>query len=159
MRWLPLALALLAAPAHAQGSHPSVQCVLSATPLNFGAYTPRLSQPSEFTATLTITCSTPLATPVAVSGRIGLGGGGGGLSTRRMANEGQPLRYQLFADAAHTMPWGDGTAGSATIALQGTVRSGLPLRRSYIVYGRLLARQTGTRVGTYADILAVTFNY
>ncbi len=159
-----LALAALAAtasaPAAAQMSHASVSCVLSATPLNFGVYNPAWPAPTDFSATITVTCTTPLAGPVPVAGSVTLSpGGGAAAGTRRMASDGAVLRYQVYADAGRSVVWGDGSGGSMTVPISGTAGRTQPLRMTFTAHGRLLARQGNATVGTYNDLLTATLSY
>ena len=148
-------LVLLPCGAGAQSSPSSVLCVLTATPLSFGSYQPARGQPVDLTATLIVTCTTPLAAAVPVTGTLALSGG----VVRRMAQGGAVLRYQLYADPTHSAVWGDGSGGSVTVRLGGTVSRAVPLRIGFTVYGRLLARQASAGIGTYTDLLTATLTY
>lgn len=152
-RALTLALLLAAAPAAAQPSSPAVHCQLGVTPLDFGSYSARRPAPTDFTATLTVFCHTPLAAPTPVSGSIAPADGPS--LTRRLAQPKGALAYQLFQDPAHRIPW----AANSAIPLRGIVARGHPLRLSVTVYGRLLARQGSAPVGQYADHLVAVLSY
>jgi spore coat protein U-like protein len=165
MRWLPgrngfsllvvLTVAALApAPAHAAGG---ASCGLSATPLAFGNYVPASSSPTDFIATITVTCSASGMTPVPISGTIKLTGAGGPAS-RHLTDGAHQLRYQLYLDPARSVPWGD-VGGVGAAAISGVVGPATPFRQALTVYGRILARQSDTRVGKYADQVIVILNY
>lgn len=155
-----LGAALVPGCAAAQLSHASVTCVLSATPLNFGAYSTALPAPAESSATLVVTCTTPLPGPVPVSGSLSLSyGRGSATGTRRMSSGHTALRYQIYADTAHSMVWGDGSDGTQPIPFSGTVGRTQPLRMTLTAHGRLLARQGGAAAGSYNDVLTVTLTY
>lgn len=132
-------------------------CDLTATPLAFGRYSPSSGSPADFNATLTVTCISPSAEPVAVEGAITLLGGATG---RRLTNgSGEMLRYQLYLDAARSRLWGDGAGGGRSVPVSGTAGSNRIFRQTVTIYGRILARQTHTMVGTYADQLEAVFDY
>jgi outer membrane usher protein len=151
---------VMAGPAAAQFSHASVTCALSATPLNFGGYSPAAASPADFSATITVTCTTSVAGPVPVSGTLTLSpGGGGSAGSRRLASDGAVLRYQVYADGGYSAVWGDGTGGSMAVPVSGTVGRGQPLRLAFTARGRLLARQGGAAAGVYSDMLAVSLTY
>lgn len=151
---------LVACPAAAQFSHASVTCALSATPLNFGIYDPTWPTPTDFSATITVTCTTPLAGPVPVSGTLMLSPGTSATPTvRRMAHDGAVLRYQIYVDSAYSMVWGDGTGTTLTIPVSGTSGRTQPLRQTFTAHGRLLARQGSAGVGAYQDLLTATLSY
>jgi len=146
--------ALAPAPAHAARG---ASCGLSATPLAFGNYVPSSSSPTDFTATIIVTCTASGATPAAISGTINLTGAGGP-SGRQLTDGAQQLRYQLYLDPARSVPWGDGS-GAGAESISGVVGLTTPLRQAFTVYGRILARQSATRVGNYADHITVILNY
>jgi spore coat protein U-like protein len=145
--------------AQAQSSHPSVSCALSSTPLDFGLYSPTARAPADFTATVTVTCTTGLSVPVAVVGTIALHGGSGGTAARWMPGGGAGLRYQLYTDPGRSVVWGDSAAGGATVAFTGSVRAGEVMRSVFTVHGRILARQSGSRAARYADLVTATLIY
>jgi len=148
-------LELAAVPAHAAGS---VSCSLAATPLAFGAYAPSSNVPADFTATITVTCTATGATAVPLQGSIALIGATSPHG-RQLTAQTYALRYHTYLDPARTMFWGDGTGRSGMQQVTGIVGPGMPLRRAYTVYGRILARQTGAHAGTYVDHLTALLNY
>ena len=131
-------------------------CGLTATPLAFGNYVPSSNSPTDFTATITVTCIASGAAAVPISGTINLTGAGGP-SGRNLTDGAQQLRYQLYLDPARSVPWGNGGAGAESIS--GVVGPTTPFRQAFTVYGRVLARQSAARVGHYADQITVILNY
>ncbi len=146
---------LASAPARAAGG---ATCNLTTTPLAFGNYVPASSTPSDFTATISLTCTASSATPVPVQGTIALASSGGP-SGRRLADGARRLRYQLYLDPARTVLWGDHSGGSDAAAFSGVAGASAPYRQELPVYGRILARQSGTSVGHYSDQITVILNY
>jgi spore coat protein U-like protein len=136
----------------------AVSCSLVATPLAFGQYVPFSNLPDDFTATITVTCTATGTTAVPLQGSISLIGAMGS-SGRQLSNGGATLRYHTYLNPARTMYWGDGTGRGGTQAVTGVVGPGIPFSQSYTVYGRILARQSTVRVGTYADQITVMLNY
>ncbi|SFK68020.1 spore coat U domain-containing protein [Caulobacter sp. UNC279MFTsu5.1] len=151
---LGLATALAAAPAWAEGR---ATCALSATPLVFGQYVPYEAAPADFTATITVTCTSSDGAPAPIHGSISLTRSGG-LSDRELTDGPHRLRYQLFLDPSRTTPWGDG-GGGAVRSFSGIASAGAPFKESITVYARILARQSGARVGHYTGHIAVVLNY
>jgi spore coat protein U-like protein len=135
-----------------------VSCSLAATPLAFGQYVPFSNLPDDFTATITVTCTTTGATAVPLQGSISMIGATGA-SGRQLSNGRATLRYHTYLNPARTIYWGDGTGRGGTQAVTGIVGPGIPFHQSYTVYGRILARQSAVRVGTYADQITVMLNY
>jgi spore coat protein U-like protein len=142
------------APARAAGG---ASCGLSATPLAFGNYVPASSSPTDFTATITVTCSASGTTPVPISGTINLTGAGGPAG-RHLTDGAHQLRYQLYRDPARSAPWGDG-GGVGAASISGVVGPTTSFRQALTVYGRILARQSDARVGNYTDHFTVVLNY
>lgn len=67
------------------------------------------------------------------------------------------LGYNLYTDATRSTIWGDGNAGTFTIA-DAYVLTAITITRNYPVYGRIFPGQN-VRVGSYADSITVTVNY
>jgi spore coat protein U-like protein len=132
--------------------------MLSTTPLVFGQYVPSRNVPSDFTATLNLTCVASGTTSATFQGTIGLIGSGepGG---RDLADGRHRLRYQLFVDPARTILWGDGSGDTRTLPTSGTVGPTAPMRQTFTIYGRILARQTDAAVGNYRDQITAVLNY
>lgn len=150
-----LVLALAAVPARAGGG---ISCSLAVTPLVFGQYVPFSNLPDDLTATVTVTCTATGTAAVPLQGSIGLIGTAGATG-HQLRNGAATLRYQTYLNPARTVFWGDGTGRGATQAVTGMVGPGIPFRQCYTVYGRILARQSAARVGSYADRITVLLNY
>jgi spore coat protein U-like protein len=115
--------------------------------LAFGAYDPLSAAPLDSTAVLRYEC--PPGQPV----RVTLDTGQSGTFTwRELRGGGEVLRYNLYLDAARTIVWGDGTAGTAVGPLVKDVARGVT---SAWVFGRVPPAQDVT-VGAYADTITVT---
>jgi spore coat protein U-like protein len=151
-----LIVAALAPPSVAQGLGGVIQCQLAATSLAFGRYSPTQAAPSDSTTTFTVSCITASATPVPVHATLGMAESP---SARQLHTGPHALRYQLYVDAARTVPWGDGNGGTATLAAAGFVSRSSPFRQRVTAYGRLLARQKDAAVGNYTDQLSSTLTY
>lgn len=122
--------------------------VVGGVPLAFGTYTPGTAV--DATTTFTATCTT--GTPYTLKLNAGVGSGAT-FAVRRMTSVADTLDYSLYTDAGRTTVWGDGTAGSSTVASAGT---GLP--QTHTVYGRIPSSAAAT-IGTYADTITVTATY
>lgn len=126
-------------------------CNISATPLDFGSIG-LLSGNHDATSTLSVQCT--LNAPYKVSLNAGTGSGAS-VSARRMTLSGgaPTVNYQLFSDAARTIPWGDGTGGTSTVG-----RTGTGTAQTITVYGRV-PQQPTPRAGAYADTVTATITY
>jgi spore coat protein U-like protein len=133
-------------------------CSLSATPLAFGKYVPSSGSPSDFTATISVTCTASGTISIPIHGTISLTGTGGP-SGRQLSDGGYRLRYQLYLDPARTVLWGIIGGGDGTAVISGVVGPAIPFRQALTVYGRVLARQSDARAGSYADQITVVLNY
>jgi spore coat protein U-like protein len=63
------------------------------------------------------------------------------------------VHYQLYQNASYSTAWGDGSAGTSTMAGAGTGSS-----QSLTVYARVQAQTTPT-AGTYVDTVIATITY
>jgi spore coat protein U-like protein len=154
---LILALAASASPMRPMAQTAgAATCTLSATPLNFGRYTPSSGQPTDFTATLTTTCMANGSAPVQVEGAIVLLG----VSSNRKLGQGpHSLRYQIYLDPARTMPWGEGESGGPKVPVSGLAGPQILFRQNITLYGRILARQDNVEVGDYTDRIVAVLTY
>lgn len=134
---------LLAGPSRAQS------CSLAITSMNFGSPAVLSGAPVDSTATITASCTNYAAANICV----GLDAGSGGLSgfTRLMTGPSGSLRYNLYQDAARTIPWGSRTnPGLGSIpykALSGS--SNFTVTET--IYGRLYAGQSAAALGSYSS--------
>ena len=139
-------------------SSESVTCGVTVTPLQFGEYVPFLGAPTDFTATLTVTCTTTGIVAEPWAGTIALIGADR-QSGRQLRQGSHPLDYMLYLDPARTMPWGDGGSGGAVLPVSGTVQPTTPYRKTIVIYGRIPALQTSASVGRYSDQITVLLDY
>ena len=144
-----------AAPASAAGR---AACTMSTTSLVFGQYVPSRDGPTDFTATITVTCAATGTSSAAVEGTIGLIGSAGP-GDRELAAGAHRLRYQLYLDAARTIPWGDGSGGTRTKAISIIASPGHFARQAHTVYGRIRGRQARTMVGNYSAQITAVLHY
>jgi spore coat protein U-like protein len=151
-------LALLLSGALHRAAAQQVTCTVSATPVSFGLYVTVVASPDDSTGTVSMSCTTPGPgnSPVGVSYSIALSGGGGNTAARRMLSGGSQLGYQLYQDAARSIPWGDTVAQG--VGGSGQVRRDVPLTASHTIHGRIPARQA-VASGSYADVIQVIVTY
>lgn len=124
-------------------------CNVSATNLNFGVVG-NLSSAITAQGGVTVQCTNGDAFRVSLNG-----GASGNVANRSLRLQGgaDTVGYQLYLDAALSMPWGDGSNGTSRLTATG---SGLP--QSYTVYGRI-PPQNSPRPGTYGDTITVTVEF
>jgi spore coat protein U-like protein len=122
-------------------------CLIDSGPLVFGEYDPverNVSIPLDTEAIIVVNCTR--GTPSAVS----LDGGQHATGAQRnLANGADLLRYDLFQDQSHSIPWGN-TPGNVLVLGSS---DGNPL--SVRVFGRVPANQD-IRVGSYTDSIVAT---
>ncbi len=146
---------LAAAPADAAGT---ASCSLSATTLVFGNYLPFSSVPTDVTATITVNCTATGSTTVPIAGSISLTSVSG-FNSRQLSDGTNALRYNTYLDPARTTFWGNGSGLGRTEPVSGVVGPTTPFQQAFTVYGRIPARQSSARVGTYLDQITATLNY
>lgn len=144
-----LVAACVLAPATAR----AVTCTLDVqAPISFGAYDPLSGSPLDTTGTLALSCTSVGAATVMVDLSAG---GAPGFASRRLAGPGADLAYDLYLDAARTVVWGDGTAGTAH---RGPMSPAEGAQLLLPVYARIPARQNVVG-GAYADTVVATIVY
>lgn len=123
----------------------SVTCTVSSPGVSFGSYDTFSAVNLDITGTVTVTCV--ISTPTTIS----LSPGAGTYAVRNMTSGARILNYNLYTSAARTTVWGDGSAGTSTLATNGT-------NVTSTVYGRIPALQNAF-VGSYSDAIIVTIVY
>ncbi len=148
---------LLSLPVPASAACTLCTCMASATGVSFGRYSPLSGFNADYTGNVRISCGGAAGT-VAYTIQLNRGMYSGGFNPRRMGSGGNGLNYQLYADPAHTIIWGDGSSGTGVISDSVSVSVG-GSSRNHIVYGRIPARQRWATVGSYSDTITVTVIY
>jgi spore coat protein U-like protein len=126
-------------------------CLVVATPLLFGNYSPTATVPTDAANTVVATCT--YGTSYQISADAGAGSGAS-IATRKLTG-GLPLgtlNYTLYSDAGRTAVWGN-TANTNTIAAIGQL-----LPTTHNIYGRIFAGQNAT-IGAYVDVINVSLDY
>ena len=146
---IAFALLVVAAPARADS------CSVSATTLAFGAYD--TINTLSGTATITVTCTHTNNPAVRFDYVVALASGPGSYASRQMTGTGDTLTYNLYTTAAMTTVFGDGSAGTATLAGSFVVGGGAGRSGSdgQTVYGRVGAVQN-VLPGAYATASPIT---
>ncbi len=127
-------------------------CLISATAMNFGS-TGLITADRRTTSQLTVQCTNNAAYRIALDG-----GANGTVSARNMQRSGgtasQRVPYQLYTDAAYSIPWGDGTNGTSMVTGLGTGTA-----QTVTVYGRVAAQAGGPTPGSYSDQVQATIYF
>ena len=127
------------------GSAHAACTIFTAVGPAFGTYDGLSSAPLDAVGTISYQCSPPKPT-VQIST-----GSSGSFSARTLRSGAATLRYNLYLDAARSMIWGDGSAGTFTDSPNpGNVTRSIP------VYGRIPAGQDAAS-GSYSDTIQVSF--
>lgn len=156
-RGLRMMLATLAVAAPAS-SLAAADCAVTASSFSFGNYNPLDALPRDSTSTINVQCSLIGLLSLTVTYELSLStGSSASYGLRTLVGPGDPLGYQLYADAARLLIWGDGTAGTVTIT-DGYLLGLGTVSRNYPVYGRLPAGQQ-VGAGTFTDSITVTLEF
>ena len=142
----------------------SASCSLSATPASFGSYDNTLNDTAV--ATISGTCSKGgPADPDMTGATLTLSAGASNaFNTRQMVKGSDRLDYNLYTTAARTVVWGDGTAGTGTVAAMTVQTNGRFLNHNssrnfaMTTYGRIPGNQDAVP-GAYSDTITVTMSY
>lgn len=126
-------------------------CLISATNLDFGT-AGLLNAAVTASSAITLNCTNQSPWTLALSAG---GGSGATVANRLLTRSGgtETVGYGLYTSSAFTTVWGDGTAGTSTVAGTGTGASQIST-----VYGRVPAQVT-PRAGAYSDTIIVTVTY
>jgi spore coat protein U-like protein len=154
MSWKRLFIAValvsigVASPASAQ---PAPSCTISTTSVNFGTYNVFSGTPLDSTGTITYRCNAAAANITIALTQ----GTSGTYSPRNMSKGVELLSYNLYTNAARTVVWGDGTAGTAT-----HFRANPPNNSNVnvTVFARVPAGQD-ISVGSFSDTVSATINF
>jgi len=123
-------------------------CNISAGTLSFGSLGV-LKNTVNAVSTISAQCTSGDAYQISLSG-----GSSSNVAARSMQGPGgAKVTYQLYVDAGHMTPWGDGTSGTGM--MQGT---GNGTMQNITVYGTLPA-QTTPAPGSYSDTITATISF
>ncbi|NDY92125.1 Csu type fimbrial protein [Ideonella livida] len=140
----------------AQAAPAAIACNLGAASLSFGAYDVSSYAPTDMTGTLEMTCLRILSgSSLTVTLTLSGGQSGNPYARQLRAGGNDRLNYQIYRDAARTLPWGS-TAGADAATVTVSLTQIIQLRTySLNLYGRLPPRQD-VAPGSYSDQLVVT---
>lgn len=132
------------------------QCHIgSVSSVNFGTVDPTLATPASGIGSFDVTCTKGTSlTDIKLDGGVNYAGG-----IRQMTDGVNFVAYTLYADAAHTTPWGDNTSGGNAVS------TGLPSFTSAIVpntfqvYGGVVATAENVPAATYTDTVNITVDF
>lgn len=126
-------------------------CTVSANGVIFGVW-PGTTQ--RVTGTISVTCRSGPALTYTINLSAGAAAN---YSPRRMSSGANKLSYNLYADAAYSQIWGDGTGG--TVIVPGSMGAPGPgTTNNHTVYGQIPS-QTLPPAGSYTDTITVTVTY
>ena len=153
--WIVLSAGLWASTAWAGCYDPGAcTCVMSLTGVAFGNYDPQSPSPTDTVGMLTVSCTS--GDPGNSTFSIALSpGSSGNANARTMLHGTHPLYYNLYANVARTVVWGDDSGGGESVA------SGFAANRvakAFSIYGRIPALQSPW-AGSYHDSITVTVTY
>lgn len=140
----------------------AVQCTVSVTPMNFGAYDILSNIDTMSSGRVRVSCTLESADPPAVGVTYTVTastGSSNSFAGRTLRGPVDTLAYNLYTTSNYTTIWGNGS--NATQAFLGgfTVNQGNPTRNaSHTVYGRITKLQD-VGSGNYSDNITVTVTF
>jgi spore coat protein U-like protein len=143
---LMITLVLIAGAVEARAASCTIASVAGVA---LGTYDVFDAAPVDSTGTITYECTGVVETDtvqITVST-----GGGGTFSPRAMSAGAETLSYNLYLDAARTVLWGDGTAGTSTYGPLQPAEG----QTAVTVFGRVPAGQD-VAAGSYSDTVVIT---
>lgn len=137
-------------------------CSVSVVGMNFGLYDPLDPMPSDSAGRIEVTCDyLPPGGATNVSYDVALSTGtSGSFLQRYMALGNERLPYNLYTDAARSLAWGNGSAGSQVVSGGMKVNPGAhsSLTNVHTVYGRIPAG-VDAALGSFSDSIVVTLTF
>jgi spore coat protein U-like protein len=137
-------------------------CSVSVVGVNFGLYDPLALGPADSAGRVEVTCDyLPPGGATGVSYDVALSAGtSGSFLQRYMALGTARLPYNLYTDAARSLVWGNGSAGSGFVSGGMKVNPGAhsSLTNSHTVYGRIPAG-VDAALGSFSDSIVVTLTF
>jgi len=137
--------------------HVSAACSVTTLTLAFGNFSPLSFRPHDSVGNIAVTCTGTPGAAVRYSLVLNPGSGGTFAQRRMRLGSGATLNYNIYADAARSIVWGDGNSGSLVVADAYSL-AGLSVTRNYPVYGRIFGNQNAP-VGVYTDSILVTLHF
>ena len=120
--------------------------------VNFGSPSLLAGGTVDTSATLSISCSGMKKGTLTYCLSLGAGSGGTSGTTRLMtATGGANLQYNLYQDAARTIPWGSKTNTALGIVGAFTFDGGSSPTGSFPIYGRILSGQNAAKPVSYSS--------
>lgn len=140
------------------GKAAAVNCQFNLTPLSFNAVNALDAVAIDSMSTITITCAGKRGDTAewtlslhlaqgSVAGQLHSGRGGSG------------LHFQLYVDAARTIPWGNGLGGSSPMSGQLLIGPNGTAVAQAVCYARLFPVPRHTPAGTYTESAVATLSY
>ena len=148
-----LLVALLSASYVQSPALAALNCTISQTNIAFGNVDILSGSAVDVTGTITITCSgvAPPSSALRFCTNIEAGPDVSG-SQRRMASGVNRLLFDLYTDAARTVPWGSWATGFKTAGSQNDFNGvGGTINQTITVYARLLSNQQTAATGSYTE--------
>ncbi|MBB6428169.1 spore coat U domain-containing protein [Sphingopyxis sp. JAI128] len=147
----PLFFFLSSGPAQAQAAN----CSFNVSNVDFGSVDTLAGAAVDTAATVSVSCMPVTGARVRACISLGAGSGGATAGLRHMLSGADILDYNLYQDAARTIPWGtrlDPSLGTP-VALD---FSGAGGTQNINVYGRVFGAQQAASAGLYTSSLTAT---
>jgi spore coat protein U-like protein len=155
-----LALAFALGWGSGAAAHGATLCTATVSQMVFGLYDTISPVATDTTASVQVSCTPGVSSPLTTSYVVTIAGtGSGNDSVRAISNGAYLLYYQVHSNAARSVVWGNGGASGAGVAGSVTASAALvPASQTHTAYGRLAARQA-VPPGVYGGTLLVTVDY
>ncbi len=134
-------------------------CSVSVNPLDFGNYNPFSPSLINANGNITVTCGASLLGAI-IAYQVDINAGNAGnFNPRYMTNGAYHMNYNIYTDAAYSLIWGDGTAGTNIVQNNFTLSLITQKVTNHPFYARLFGGQTNVAAGNYADNLTISVIY
>jgi spore coat protein U-like protein len=146
-----IAATMMASALLAPSSGAAQSCAASASAVSFGVYDPRSAAPTLTTGTLVFRCTGRVPITIrlhSASDRQGQG--------RHLTGRNSRLQYDLYLDAATTIPWGDGQRGTQYYSNSSPTANS---NTTVTIYGKIPPGQTQAAAGIYQDTITIAIDF
>ncbi|RWE80846.1 spore coat U domain-containing protein [Mesorhizobium sp.] len=131
----------------------AASCTFSVTNVNFGNVDVLAGSPVDTTATLNINCTSVVSGFVRVCPNLNAGSEGATAGIRHMRFAGTALFYNLYQNAARSIPWGSAENSSlgSPPTFDFTTSVGGSVSATRTIYARVLGNQPSVGAGLYTS--------
>ena len=133
-------------------------CTVTATDIAFGGLTPLSGAPQYATGEAVVDCTGVIDLAPSVAVKLSSGQGASYATRQLRAAGADAIDYNIYTTSQHNVVWGDGTGGSASVAVSGGLLSLGHWNVSRTMHARATPSPTA-QPGVYTDSIVVRIDW